>query len=126
MQRKEYSVSGSGVIISDDGYIVTNNHVVQDAESIQVTLNDKKVLPAQLIGTDPATDLALIKIDAADLKLKLAEALEGSAPESAVVVRADKAVPVEQIVYTLDAVEQINASSDGMHKHKVSLATKDQ
>lgn len=70
------------------------------------------------IGTDP--------IDAADLKLKLAEALEGSAPESAVVVRADKAVPVEQIVYTLDAVEQINASSDGIHKHKVSLATKDQ
>lgn len=68
VQRKEYSAYGSGVIISDDGYIVTNNHVVQDAESIQVTLNDKKVLPAQLIGTDPATDLALIKIDAADLK----------------------------------------------------------
>ena len=43
MQRKEYSAYGSGVIISDDGYIVTNNHVVQDAESIQVTLNDKRV-----------------------------------------------------------------------------------
>jgi len=68
MQRKEYSAYGSGVIISPDGYIVTNNHVVQDAEKISVTLNDKRVLPAQLIGTDPATDLALIKIDAKDLK----------------------------------------------------------
>jgi len=68
VQRKEYSAYGSGVIISPDGYIVTNNHVVQDAESIQVTLNDKKVLPATLIGTDPATDLALIKVDAAGLK----------------------------------------------------------
>ena len=64
VQRKEYSAYGSGVIISPDGYIVTNNHVVQDAERIQVTLNDKRVLDASLIGTDPATDLALIKIDA--------------------------------------------------------------
>ena len=68
MQRKEYSAYGSGVIISDDGYIVTNNHVVQDAESIQVTLNDKRVLPATLVGTDPATDLALLKINASGLK----------------------------------------------------------
>ena len=68
MQRKEYSAYGSGVIISSDGYIVTNNHVVQDAERIQVTLNDKRVLEAQLIGTDPATDLALIKVNATDLK----------------------------------------------------------
>ena len=68
MQRKEYSAYGSGVIISSDGYIVTNNHVVQDAERISVTLNDKRVLEAKLVGTDPATDLALIKIDARDLK----------------------------------------------------------
>jgi len=68
MQRKEYSAYGSGVIISSDGYIVTNNHVVQDAEKISVTLNDKRVLEAQLIGNDPATDLALIKINAKDLK----------------------------------------------------------
>ena len=67
VQRKEYSAYGSGVIISPDGYIVTNNHVVQDAERIQVTLNDKRVLDASLIGTDPATDLALIKIDAEGL-----------------------------------------------------------
>ncbi len=67
MQRKEYSAYGSGVIISEDGYIVTNNHVVQDAERISVTLNDKRVLEAKLVGTDPATDLALLKIDAKGL-----------------------------------------------------------
>lgn len=68
MQRREYSAYGSGVIISADGYIVTNNHVVQDAERISVTLNDKRVLQAQLVGNDPATDLALIKIAATGLK----------------------------------------------------------
>lgn len=68
MQRREYSAYGSGVIISADGYIVTNNHVVQDAERISVTLNDKRVLQAQLVGNDPATDLALIKIEATGLK----------------------------------------------------------
>jgi serine protease Do len=53
---------GSGVIISPDGYIVTNNHVVQGATDIRVTMTDKRVLPAKLIGTDPLTDLAVIKI----------------------------------------------------------------
>lgn len=54
---------GSGVIISDDGYIVTNNHVVQEADFIEVTLNDKRAYTAKVIGLDPTTDLALIKID---------------------------------------------------------------
>lgn len=67
MQRQKYEAFGSGVIISSDGYIVTNNHVVQDAERISVTLNNRKVLPARLIGTDPATDLAVIKIEGSDL-----------------------------------------------------------
>ena len=67
VQRQEYSAYGSGVIISDDGYIVTNNHVVQDAERISVTLNDKRVVSARLVGNDPATDLALLKIEAKNL-----------------------------------------------------------
>lgn len=58
---------GSGIIISPDGYIVTNNHVVQGAMQIRVTLNDRRVLPAKLIGTDKLTDLAVIKIDAKNL-----------------------------------------------------------
>lgn len=58
---------GSGVIISPDGYIVTNNHVVQEATDITVTLNDKRVFKANLVGTDPSTDLAILKIDANDL-----------------------------------------------------------
>jgi serine protease Do len=63
-QRMErFSAFGSGVIVSPDGYIVTNNHVVQDADKISVTLNDKRVYKASIIGADPSTDLALIKID---------------------------------------------------------------
>jgi len=58
--------SGSGVIIDKTGYIVTNNHVVQDANRITVTLNNKREYEAQIIGTDPQTDLALIKIDGDD------------------------------------------------------------
>jgi serine protease Do len=53
---------GSGIIISPDGYIVTNNHVIDGATDIRVTLNDRRVLPAKLIGADPMTDLALIKV----------------------------------------------------------------
>ena len=55
--------SGSGVLISEDGYIVTNNHVIEDASAIEVTLNDNRLYQAELIGTDPTTDLALLKID---------------------------------------------------------------
>jgi len=58
---------GSGVIISPDGYIVTNNHVVEGATDIRVTMTDRRVLKAKLIGTDPLTDLAVIKVDGANL-----------------------------------------------------------
>ncbi|TSA26490.1 MAG: Do family serine endopeptidase, partial [Bacteroidetes bacterium] len=62
-----YEAMGSGVIISPEGYIVTNNHVVQDASEITVTLNDRRVFEASVIGTDPSTDIALVKIDQKDL-----------------------------------------------------------
>ena len=58
---------GSGVIISPDGYIVTNNHVINGAVDIRVTLTDRRILPAKLIGADPLTDLAVIKIDGTNL-----------------------------------------------------------
>lgn len=59
--------SGSGVIISTDGYIITNNHVVEGADELEVTLNDNRKFSAKLVGTDPSTDIALIKIEAKDL-----------------------------------------------------------
>ncbi len=66
-QQKQRRGSGSGVIISNDGYIVTNNHVVKDADEIEITLLNKQKYIAQVIGTDPTTDIALLKIDASDL-----------------------------------------------------------
>ena len=66
-QQREQQGSGSGVIIRSDGYIVTNNHVVANATKVEVTLNDNKKYEAKVIGTDPATDIALIKIDAEGL-----------------------------------------------------------
>ncbi len=67
-QRRPVGTSGSGVIISDDGYIVTNNHVVADADKIEITLDDNRSYEAKVIGTDPTTDLALIKIDERNLE----------------------------------------------------------
>ena len=63
-QSREQQGSGSGVIIRPDGYIVTNNHVVDGATKVEVTLNNNKTYPATIVGTDPATDVAIIKIDA--------------------------------------------------------------
>ena len=66
-QQRERTGSGSGVIITQDGYIVTNNHVIDGATKIEITLNSNQTYPATLIGTDPATDVALLKIDATGL-----------------------------------------------------------
>jgi len=64
---QERQGGGSGVIISEDGYILTNNHVVDNAISVKITLFDKRELDAEVIGTDPLTDLAVIKVDGNDL-----------------------------------------------------------
>lgn len=82
VETPKRQAAGSGVIISSDGYIVTNNHVVEDADEIQVKLNDKREFKGRIIGTDKTSDLALIKIEADKLhaipigdsdKLKLGE-----------------------------------------------------
>jgi Do/DeqQ family serine protease len=64
---REVAGFGSGVIISPDGFIITNNHVIEDAENIEVKLNDNRVFKAELIGRDPSTDIALLKIKADNL-----------------------------------------------------------
>jgi serine protease Do len=58
--------TGSGVIISPDGYIISNNHVIERASNLEVTLNDNRIYTAEVVGTDPKTDIALLKIDAED------------------------------------------------------------
>ena len=67
MQRREQRSGGSGVIITTDGYIVTNNHVVENSTKLKVKLYDGRTFEARRIGTDPATDIALIKVEATDL-----------------------------------------------------------
>ena len=66
-QPQVQSASGSGVIISNDGYIITNNHVVEGVEKLTVTLNNNKEYEATLVGRDPSTDIAVLKIDEGNL-----------------------------------------------------------
>ncbi len=71
MRSMPQQASGSGAIISEDGYIVTNNHVIDGADDITVTLSNKKSFKAKLVGTDPSSDLAVIKIEAKGLPFML-------------------------------------------------------
>lgn len=66
-QKRKLHGLGSGVTVSEDGYIITNNHVVENAADIQVTLKDFREFEAELIGTDPQTEIAVIKIEGKDL-----------------------------------------------------------
>jgi len=66
-RENTYTAFGSGVVISPDGYIVTNNHVVENADKISVTFNNRDELKAEIVGRDPSTDLALIKVEGSDL-----------------------------------------------------------
>jgi serine protease Do len=61
--QQQRQALGSGFVIGADGHIVTNNHVVEDAEEIHVVFNDKTTVPARLVGRDPATDIAVLKVD---------------------------------------------------------------
>ena len=77
MPQRPVRSMGSGFIISEDGYILTNNHVIEGADEIEVRMSDRRDFPATVIGTDPRSDLALLKIEASDLPtLKLAEKSE--------------------------------------------------
>ena len=67
---KEKVASGSGVIISEDGFIITNMHVINEAEEVEVVLNDKRTFNAKIIGLDPNSDLALLKIESLMIQLK--------------------------------------------------------
>jgi S1-C subfamily serine protease len=67
MQQGPQESSGSGVVVSADGYIVTNNHVIDGADQIKVIFNNKKTVPAKLIGKDASTDLAVLKVDESNL-----------------------------------------------------------
>ena len=66
-RSREIKGYGSGVIVSSDGYIITNNHVIEDVDEVDVTLNDNRTFHATIIGRDPSTDIALMKIDTKDL-----------------------------------------------------------
>ena len=66
-EQRPQSGLGSGVIVTSDGYIVTNNHVIEGADKLEVTLNDNRSFNARIIGTDPTTDLALVKIECDNL-----------------------------------------------------------
>jgi len=66
-QGRPVTATGSGVIISTDGYVITNNHVIENAQRIQVTLNDRRVYEAKVVGRDPNTDIALLKIEERNL-----------------------------------------------------------
>jgi serine protease Do/serine protease DegQ len=79
-EQQDLNVAGSGVIVdAKNGYVITNAHVVKDAEQIQVTLRDKRRLPAKLVGSDPGTDVALVQVKAdrlVDLKFGDSDALQ--------------------------------------------------
>lgn len=66
-EQRQRAAVGSGFLITDDGYVITNNHVVVGADEIQVTLNDRRVFDAEVIGLDEPSDLALLKVDATEL-----------------------------------------------------------
>ncbi len=66
-REREIRGFGSGVIVTPDGFIITNNHVIEEAEEVDVTLNDKRTFPAEVVGRDPSTDIAVLKIKATGL-----------------------------------------------------------
>ncbi len=113
-QKRKYKSSalGSGVIVSDNGYILTNNHVVKGAEEIKVILHDKREFKGRIIGTDPRTDLAVIKINAKDLPtLSLGES--GKLKTGDVVLAVGNPFGLNQTI-TMGIVSAVGRSNIGL------------
>jgi len=110
---REYTetVAGSGILIDDNGYIATNNHVVENAQNVYVELTDGRAFPANIVGTDSLSDLAVIKIDAADLSY----AYCGNSSLSSVgdwVLAIGNALGEGKITATEGIVSRLNVSMD--------------
>jgi serine protease Do len=148
------SVAGSGILIDDTGYIATNNHVVEDAESIHAELLDGRILTASIVGTDALSDLAVIKVDATDLPyadwgdsdglsvgewvLAIGNALgEGITATEGIVSRLDVSVDVEEnrlygLIQTTAAINPgnsggplVNMSGEVMGINSVKIVASD-
>jgi serine protease Do len=113
-QKRQYQSSalGSGVIVSDQGYILTNNHVVKGADKIKVVLYDKREFTGKVVGSDPRTDLAVVKIDAKDLPtIKLGES--GKLKAGDVVLAIGNPFGLNQTV-TMGIVSAVGRSNVGI------------
>jgi serine protease Do len=111
-RKHKSSALGSGVIVSEQGYILTNNHVVQGAEEIKVTLYDKREFKGKIVGTDPRTDLAVVKINAKDLPtLRLGES--GKLKTGDIVLAVGSPFGLNQTI-TMGIVSAVGRSNIGL------------
>ncbi len=122
--REFHSTSlGSGIVISRDGYIVTNNHVIEEADDIKVQFKDKRELDAKIVGTDPKTDVALIKVDADDLKaIKMGDSDELRVGEWVLAVGSPFSGSLSQTV-TQGIVSAVGRSSVGLIDYENFIQT---
>ncbi len=120
-RKYKSSALGSGVIVSDDGYILTNNHVVKDADEIKVFLSDRREFKGKVIGTDPKTDLAVIKIDAQDLPaIKIGESDDLKVGE--VVIAIGNPFGLNQTI-TMGIVSAVGRSNVGIADYEDFIQT---
>ncbi|RMD48839.1 MAG: DegQ family serine endoprotease [Ignavibacteria bacterium] len=124
-KEKEYIQQGmgSGVIVSSDGYILTNNHVVNGADEVKVRLMDKRTFTAKIIGTDPKTDIALIKIDAENLpKIQLGDSDKLQVGETVLAIGSPLSENLEHTV-TMGIVSAKGRSNVGLADYEDFIQT---
>ncbi|AUN94545.1 Do family serine endopeptidase [Pseudazoarcus pumilus] len=120
--RQQTSGLGSGVIVSDDGYILTNNHVVEAADQIQVALNDGRKFPARVVGLDPESDLAVLRIDDVDNLPAITFAPQGEPQVGDVVLAIGNPFGVGQTV-TMGIVSALGRSRLGINTFEDYIQT---